>query len=138
MTATTRLFPNARLIAICVALLSLRLSAPAGEIALEDDALRVAFDSDSGALARMESKPKHWVIERRPELGVSFRLFAPSPHRRYNPVLGQKQHAVEARKTSDNEVNLLWKKPVGIPTNYTNTSAPIRRERGMSRAATPT
>jgi len=57
----------------------------------------------------MESKLRHWVIERRPELGVSFRLFAPLPERRYNPVLGQRQHAVEVKKVSPNEVELQWK-----------------------------
>ncbi len=49
------------------------------------------------------------MIERRPRLGVSFRLFAPLPGRRYNPVLGQKQRAVEVRKVSDNEVRFQWK-----------------------------
>lgn len=71
--------------------------------------MRVAFDSDSGALTRMESKLRHWVIERRPELGVSFRLFAPLPERRYNPVLGQKQHALEVKQVSKDEVKLQWK-----------------------------
>ena len=57
----------------------------------------------------MEDKSTHWVIERRPELGVSFRLFAPLPDRRYNPVLGQKQHAVEVKKVSSKEIKLQWK-----------------------------
>jgi lysophospholipase L1-like esterase len=86
-----------------------RLSAPAGEIVLEDDSMLVAFDSDTGALTRMEGKPRHWVIERRPELGLSFRLFAPLPNRRYNPVLGQKQHVAEVKKVMENEVRLQWK-----------------------------
>lgn len=68
-----------------------------------------AFDSDSGALIRMEGKLKHWVIERRPELGASFRLFAPRPERRYNPVLGQKQHKAEVKQVSKEEVRLQWK-----------------------------
>ncbi|HEX3717244.1 MAG TPA: hypothetical protein VH595_04685 [Verrucomicrobiae bacterium] len=80
-----------------------------GEIILEDNSLLAAFDADSGALARMECKREHWVIERRPELGVSFRLFAPLPERRYNPVLGQKQRAVEVKKISENEVAFQWK-----------------------------
>jgi hypothetical protein len=81
----------------------------AGEVTLEDDSLRVAFDTDSGALTRLENKTTHWVIERRPELGVSFRLFAPLPNRRWNPVFGQKQHAAEVTKVSANEVHLQWK-----------------------------
>lgn len=56
----------------------------------------------------MEDKATHWLIERRPELGVSFRLFAPLPDRRWNPVYGQKQRAVEVNKVSDNEVELKW------------------------------
>ena len=54
----------------------------ADDVTLEDRALTVSFDSDSGALTRMEDKATHWVIERRPDLGVSFRLFAPLPDRR--------------------------------------------------------
>ncbi|MGH7951098.1 MAG: hypothetical protein ACREFE_04145 [Limisphaerales bacterium] len=81
----------------------------AGEVTLEDSQLLVAFDSDSGALTRLEDKSTRWVIERRPELGVSFRLFAPLPNRRWDPVLGQKQHAVEVKKISDNEIRLQWK-----------------------------
>ncbi len=128
---------GARLIAVCVALLSVPLSAPAGELVLEDGAVLVAFDSGSGALTRMESKSKHWVIERRPELGVSFRLFAPLPHRRYNPVLGQKQHATEVRKTSDNEVRLVWENlvsenggvlPMTLTARATLTNGTVRFE----------
>jgi hypothetical protein len=81
----------------------------ADDVTLEDNSLLVAFDSDSGALTRMEDKTTHWTIERRPELGVSFRLFAPLPDRRWNPVYGQKQHAVEVKKISDNKVELQWK-----------------------------
>jgi hypothetical protein len=81
----------------------------AGDVTLENDSLKVAFDSDSGALTRLDDKAAHWTIERRPELGMSFRLFAPLPHRRYNPVLGEKQHAASVEKISDNEVRLQWK-----------------------------
>jgi hypothetical protein len=80
----------------------------AREVILEDDSLRVAFDADSGALTRLENKTTHWVIERRPELGVSFRLFAPLPERRWNPVLGQKQTAT-VEKISEHEIHLQWK-----------------------------
>jgi hypothetical protein len=79
-----------------------------GDVTLEDNSLLISFDSDSGALTRFENKNPHWLVERRPELGVSFRLFAPLPTRRYNPVLGQKQHAAEVRKVSDNEITIQW------------------------------
>jgi hypothetical protein len=84
----------------------------AGEVILQDDTVLVAFDSDSGALTRLEhmttDRSVDWTIERRPELGVSFRMFAPLPERRFNPILGQKQQAAEVKKISDNEVELQW------------------------------
>lgn len=83
-------------------------NALADDVTLEDHSLSVSFDSESGALTRMEDKATHWVIERRPELGVSFRLFAPLPDRRWNPVYGQKQRAVKVSKVSDNEVQVEW------------------------------
>src|SRR5665213_4197988 len=92
----------------CIALWTAQ-STFAHEVALQDDKLAVAFDSDSGALTRLVNKTTHWTIERRPELGVSFRLLAPLPHRRDNFVLGQKQRAVEVKKLSDHQVRLQWK-----------------------------
>lgn len=78
------------------------------DMVLEDDELLVGFDKSSGALTRLERKSTHWVIERRPALGVSFRLLAPLPDRRDNFVLGRKQKAAEVTKTSDHEVQLRW------------------------------
>ncbi len=83
--------------------------ASANEVVLQDETLRVAFDAKSGALTRLERKSTQWVIQRRAELGVSFRLFAPLPHRRDNFVLGQKQRATEVEKISDHQVRLEWK-----------------------------
>jgi hypothetical protein len=109
MNLKANFFLNAYLLtALCVAVVSAQL-AFARDVTLEDNSLLVAFDSDSGALTRMEYKLTHWVIERRPQLADSFRLFAPLPNRRYNPVLGQKQKAVEVQKVSDNEIQIQWK-----------------------------
>ncbi|HTB84775.1 MAG TPA: hypothetical protein VK742_14055 [Candidatus Sulfotelmatobacter sp.] len=80
----------------------------ADEVILQDSKVLVAFDSDSGALTRMEDKSTHWVMERRPALGLSFRLFAPLPDRRYNPVFGQNQPGAEVKKLSDHEVQIQW------------------------------
>lgn len=96
----------ARLLVVTSLAASARLHAD--DVTLEDNGLRVSFDSDSGALTRLEDKSSNWILERRPELGVSFRLFAPLPYRRYNPVLGQSQHAVEVKKLSDNEIEMQW------------------------------
>lgn len=76
---------------------------------LQDDSLLAVFDSNTGALVRMERKSTHWIIERRAELGVSFRLHVPLPERRYNFILGQKQHAEKIEKISENEIRFHWK-----------------------------
>jgi hypothetical protein len=81
----------------------------AGEVVLQDEELLIAFDVVSGALVRMERKSTHWPIERRPALGISFRLHAPLPNRRDNFVLGSKQRAVKVEKISEGEVSLQWK-----------------------------
>lgn len=58
------------------------------EVILEDESLLVAFDRSSGVLTRFENKSTHWVIERPPELGMSFRMLVPLPERRANFVYG--------------------------------------------------
>src|SRR5579875_1621646 len=64
------------------------------EVILEDSDLLVAFDSVSGTMVRMVRKSSNWVVERRPELGASFRLFVPMTKRRDNFVHGEQQRAV--------------------------------------------
>ncbi len=88
---------------------SLAQFAFAGEVVLQDSKVLVAFDSNTGALVRMENKTTGWIIERRPELGMSFRLFVPLPERRYNFVLGQDQKAERIEKISDSEIQIEWK-----------------------------
>jgi hypothetical protein len=78
------------------------------EVVLEDAELRVAFDGFSGALVRMERKSTGWILERRPELGVSFRLFVPLSKRRDNFVLGTRQRAVSVKKISEKQVQMRW------------------------------
>lgn len=84
-------------------------AAAANEVVLRDEELLVAFDSASGALKRMEDKSTHWIIQRRPQLGVSFRLHAPLANRRDNLVLCSKQKAVAVEKVSDYQIRLQWK-----------------------------
>jgi hypothetical protein len=109
MNTMSNLLQLLRRLGVCILIIGSSLPVLAGEVTLEDHSLRVTFDSDSGALTRLENKTTHWVIERRPELGVSFRLYAPLPNRRYNPVFGAKQHAAKVEKISDHEVRLQWK-----------------------------
>ncbi|MDE3057890.1 MAG: hypothetical protein KGJ59_08030 [Bacteroidota bacterium] len=84
-------------------------SALAGEVVLQNKKLLAAFNDSTGALTRVENKTTGWVVERRPELGASFRLFVPLPERRYNFVFGQKQKAVKVEKVSDRKIQIEWK-----------------------------
>ncbi len=83
-------------------------AAVTGEVVLEDDQLVAAFDPVSGALTRLERKSTRWSIQRRPALGVSFRLHAPLPNRRDNFVLGQRQRAVSVEKVAPDQLRLQW------------------------------
>ncbi len=83
-------------------------AALAGEVVLEDSEFLVAFDPVSGTLTRMEHKSTNWTVERRPALGVSFRMLVPLPGRRANFVLGPKQRAASVKKISGNRVQLVW------------------------------
>lgn len=87
-------------------------TSPSGEIILEDASFMIAFDSTSGALTRLKRKSSGWMIQRRPELGISFRLHAPLPRQRDNFVLGQKQHATKVEKLSEHKVRIEWKNPI--------------------------
>lgn len=87
---------------------SFSFRAQAGEVVLQDGKLMVAFDSQTGALVKMESKSTHWQMMRRPELGASFRMMVPMPDRRMNYVLGQKQQAAKVDKVADNKVIIIW------------------------------
>lgn len=109
MNTKPNLFKNTKLLVVCLLAFCPQMFIAAGEVTLENHSLRVSFDSDSGAITRLDDKTSGWTIERRPELGVSFRLYAPLPHRRYNPVFGQKQHAASVEKISDSQVHLQWK-----------------------------
>lgn len=97
------------------------------EVVLENAELTVAFDKGSGALTRMARKSTNWVVQRRPELGVSFRLLAPLPQQRANFVNGQKQTAAKVEKVSPNQVQIVWKDPVSqhggvVPLTLTATA----------------
>ena len=85
-------------------------SAVAGEITLQNASWVIAFDSDSGALTRLESKSPEWTIEGRPNLGASFWLNAQSADgHQDNIVLGQKQKPIEAQQLSPHQLRLQWR-----------------------------
>jgi hypothetical protein len=84
-------------------------SAPADEVVLQDNKILAAFDSNSGALTRLENPITHWAAEQKPNLGVSFRMNVLSSDNRNILVPGHSQHAVEVKKISDNQVSFQWK-----------------------------
>lgn len=97
-----------------------------GEVVLEDSEFLIAFDPSSGALTRMEHKPSNWLIERRPALGMSFRMLVPIPNRRANYIYGQKQKAASVEKFSETQIRLLWKNLLSehageLPITFTST-----------------
>jgi Domain of unknown function (DUF6259) len=84
-------------------------AAHAGEVTLKNDSWTATFDTTSGALTRLENQDTHWLIESRPELGVSFRLNVPTG-RQNNFIYGRDQKAVEVKKLLlSNRVELKWK-----------------------------
>lgn len=85
-----------------------QVTGAAREVVLEDDAFHVAFDRESGVLTRLTRKSSGWVIQRRPELGMSFRLLVPLPKQRTNYVYGEKQKAVRVEKVGNNKVEIEW------------------------------
>src|ERR1700748_642933 len=85
-------FPALAVAALCVLSASRTPSVFAGEVVLENDKLLAAFDSDSGALTRLENKTTHWEVEQNPKLGASFRLTFFVPSGQGDVVSGQKQH----------------------------------------------
>ena len=81
--------------------------ATASDIGLSDKKLKVVFDSETGAVTRLENLETGWVIDRRAALGISFRMHAPLLDRRFNYIYGQKQHAV-VNKISEHEIHFEW------------------------------
>jgi hypothetical protein len=109
-----------------VELSAAQAASASGEVVLQDSDLLVAFDPVSGALTRMERKSTRWTIERRPALGVSFRLHAPLPEQRTNFVLGTKQRAASVEKISESQVRVQWKNLLSehggvLPITFTAT-----------------
>ncbi len=99
----------------------------AREVVLQDSKILVAFDSKTGALTRLVDKTTNWTIERRPDLGISFRMLVPIAGRQDNFILGRKQRAVKVDKVSDHEVVIEWKNLLSqkggfIPITFTATA----------------
>ncbi len=80
----------------------------ASDIELKDGKLRIVFNAETGAIIRLENLETGWVIDRRAALGISFRMHAPLPDRRYNFIYGQQQRAT-VKRISEQEIHFEWK-----------------------------
>lgn len=76
-------------------------------ITLENEALRLVFSADNGALVGLLARGTNWAIITRPSLGLSFRLLLPLPDRRNNPVYGEKQTVSRIEQAPDS-VTFIW------------------------------
>lgn len=95
--------------ALCLSELLPARAAAQGEdpaFLLGDDSFRVVFHPHTGALSKLVNEG--WAIQRRPELGVSFRMHVPLPDRRDNFVLGQKQTLSGISRVGRNVMQLTW------------------------------
>lgn len=78
-------------------------------VVLENDDVRVAFDAASGALVQFVSKRTGWNVQQSPELGESFRIFAPTSDRSYNPILGARNKLSSIAKSADGRsITMVW------------------------------
>ncbi len=109
-------------------------------VTLEDSELRVTFDPVSGALASLANKRSHWMIQRRPELGISFRMQAPLRGRHDNFILGQKQRASRVEKRG-HQIHLEWHDlasehagvlPIAFAATVTLSNGALRFEASLS------
>lgn len=76
---------------------------------LENASLRLRFSAHSGALIGLQARETGWELLNRPQVGLSFRLLVPLPHRRNTQVLGEEQDAPQIHAQDDHrQLNLIW------------------------------
>jgi len=87
-----------------------RLTPSSGEeVSLEDEAVRIAFDKQSGALLDFVNKRTGWKIQQDPKLAESFRIFAPTPDRSYNPIIGARNRVQSIVKSGNGKsIAIIW------------------------------
>lgn len=77
-------------------------------IILDAKSLKLTFSKENGALVGMEAGETGWVIHRREELGLSWRLLVPvNEELRDNPVYGEKQTLSSWERTQDG-LRYVW------------------------------
>ena len=80
-------------------------------ITLENDALRLDFSRETGALTGFTDKASAWEVMNRQHLGLSYQLLIPLPGRRNNPVYGERQPVASTVVADDHQqVIFSWDK----------------------------
>lgn len=79
-------------------------------LVLENQQLKVIFDSEYGSLLSFTNKITGWHIQNRPQLALSFEMLVPVPEKRDNLVIGIKQKLVSALVSKDKQsIIFIWK-----------------------------
>jgi len=120
LTDKQLLSPARVLVAVSLSMFLLFTSS-ADEVVLQDGQLLAAFDTDSGALLRLENGTTPWVTERQSDQSLPFRLNLFSPAQKHDFVYREKHPAVELEKISSREIRFQWKNLV----NEHGTNVPI-------------
>jgi Domain of unknown function (DUF6259) len=85
-------------------------------VVIENDDVRLAFDSKSGAMVEFVSRRTGWRVQAKPELAGSFRIFAPAKDRSYSPILGARNKVASITKSADGKsLTLVWS---GLESEY--------------------
>ena len=82
------------------------------DIVLENDALRLRFDRETGRLTELTALQTKWRLLDRPALGLSFRLLIPLPGQRKIAVDGERQPApaITVTQMAGPYVGLEWRR----------------------------
>ncbi len=86
----------------------------AKQITLENDAMRVSFDSVTGALTDLYNKRSGWSVEgTKTDDGRSFEMSVPTANRNFNPVMGYRNKLTSYELAKDaTHLTLIWDRVV--------------------------
>ncbi len=88
-------------------------------IVLENKDIKLSFDTGSGALLQLLYKKTGWEVERRSQLGDSFRMFVPMKDRSYSPIVGARNRLASYRKSENGQsLTLVWQ---NLQSEYAGT-----------------
>ena len=80
----------------------------AAMVMLETSSLILEFNRENGSLVRLYSKVSDWEIQKREELGLSWRLMLPLEGKRNNNAWGQLQSKAPICEASAEKVSFTW------------------------------